>query len=78
MEGGDPVSAEERAVALRTTVEHREGRQAYRRGDSEVDCPYPMAAGESQKRTDWFNGYFEAQIGQRLAGVFQRTGIRWP
>lgn len=62
------------------TKEHEQGREAYQSGMSEVDCPHSMGgeSGRSQKRIDWFNGYFEAQIGQRLAGVFERNNIAWP
>lgn len=60
------------------TQEHKQGREAYETGMSEVDCPHTPNNGNSQRRIDWFNGFFEAQIGQRLAGVFERNNIAWP
>lgn len=58
--------------------ERDEGARAYRQGQSEDDCPYPTKSGASAERIEWFNGFFETRIGDRLKRAFNRLGITWP
>lgn len=60
------------------TKEFKEGVEAFKRGDAEDSCPYPSQTHGSTKRTDWYNGYLETQIGTRLAHVFKRANVSWP
>ncbi len=54
----------------------RAGRQAYRDGFSEIDCPHPIGSGD--KRVAWFDGFLEEQIHARVGHILAKYNIPWP
>ena len=61
---------------------HRQGRDAFQRGENECDCPYPSQPefGEGWKgnRYDWFSGYFEARADKKLEPMLRRMNKNTP
>lgn len=57
------------------TPEFREGKEAWRRGATEGECPYPIG---DNRRASWFGGYFTARTRAKVLPVLRRYGEDWP
>jgi hypothetical protein len=56
------------------------GRQDY---VSQVPCPYlsfssDLQSGFNDKRKQWWDGWYEAQLADRLGRLFRRFDVVWP
>lgn len=60
---------------------YNKGQKAWKdEGESgEGSCPYPSGgssnSGTSDRRTQWFNGYFDARTDDRLGRIFRKYGL---
>lgn len=56
------------------------GYKAFYDGKNEDECPYKSShdiANSSQKRIDWYNGYFFARIEKRCKRILEKNNQEW-
>ncbi len=60
----------------------RRGRQAFRDGWEETECPFPQGSstvpGKPSKRQSWLTGFFEEQVRSRVGHILAKYGVSWP
>lgn len=59
----------------RHTKAYAEGAAAYRRGAPAEENPYDL---KTQRRIDWFDGYYEQRIDVTCGDILRAYGESWP
>ena len=61
------------------TAAYRKGVEAFKKGEPQDANPFSSKrlSSNSAKRKQWFDGYFDTRIGERLGPVFKKYGLVW-
>ena len=59
---------------------YTQGKKAFLNGRGTEANPYPSGsvAAKKGKREQWFDGWYDARIGQRLGHILEKYGLEWP
>ena len=58
---------------------YEQGKAAYHTGVSSEKNPYPSMKSirQNKDRCEWYNGWYDARIQDKLGHIFEKYGITW-
>ena len=66
-------------VNMLVSEPYEQGKSAYNTGISSNHNPYPSSKSISQNkdRCEWYGGWYDARIQDKLGHIFEKYGITW-